>query len=202
MSDTQVDYVDTQDHVVGTGSLATVQSTFQPHRWFFVFIYNDAGEILMLHRSEVHETSPNCWDVSCEGPVTAGEDYPSAARRTLEAQLGIPAETVPLRPFAKIPAGLDNSKRFIQLYTCGPLNGPFSPATEEFAQLAFARPEDVDALVESSHGEVAECLRIAWRFRSELAAQLANPGKIVEAPAPVQTTTTVPVPIASVPPPY
>ncbi|HSI86369.1 MAG TPA: site-2 protease family protein, partial [Candidatus Methylacidiphilales bacterium] len=74
--------------------------------------------------------------------------------------------------------------------------------TEEFAQLAFARPEDVDALVESSHGEVAECLRIAWRFRSELAAQLANPGKIVEAPAPVQTTTTVPVPIASVPPPY
>ncbi|HSI85618.1 MAG: NUDIX domain-containing protein [Candidatus Methylacidiphilales bacterium] len=177
-----VDYVDASDQVLGRASLGSIQSSFRSHRWFAIFIYNDAGEILLQCRSETHSVSPHCWDVTCDGFVPAGQDYDTAARRALVAEIGIDWETAPLRPFTKIPASLENSMRFIQLYTCGPLNGPLEPPSPEIADVAFVRPEDIDAYIESSPNVIGELLTIAWRARDEIAAQLANPSPVLPPP--------------------
>ncbi|HSI82633.1 MAG: NUDIX domain-containing protein [Candidatus Methylacidiphilales bacterium] len=177
-----IDYVDQHDQALGVGSLGSIQATFQRHRWFFVFIYNDAGEILMLRRSETSEVSPYGWDVPCEGHVAAGEDYHRAALRTLQAQYGIPWETAPLRFFMKQNASLENSMRFIQFYTCGPISGPPEPTDPERSDLHFVRFEDVDAMMEQTPGDAAESLTVAWRAREAIYWQLNTPTEILPAP--------------------
>lgn len=58
------------------------------HRVARIMIENNAGEILLQHRSPTKDIFPDCWDNSAAGHVDAGEDYEQAAIRELEEELG------------------------------------------------------------------------------------------------------------------
>ncbi len=85
--------VDEQNNVLGTMPKAEVHSAQTPlHRAFSSFIFNNRGELLLQQRSQAKKTWPLVWSNSCCGHPGLDESNIDAAKRRLQAELGLSVE--------------------------------------------------------------------------------------------------------------
>ena len=87
------DIVDIQGKPTGErASRADVHKYGYVHRAVHIWIYrmkNKHYELLLQKRSANKDSHPSCYDMSCAGHVSAGDDYLQSALRELQEELGV-----------------------------------------------------------------------------------------------------------------
>ncbi len=89
------DVVDSNDEVTGTATRSEVHTLRLIHRAVHVFAFNKRGDLLLQKRSLLKDLCPGLWDSSVSGHLDTGENYPDAAVRELEEEMGIVSEAAP-----------------------------------------------------------------------------------------------------------
>ncbi|NGN62438.1 isopentenyl-diphosphate Delta-isomerase [Streptomyces sp. A7024] len=142
-----LELVDKDGRTIGTAEkLAAHQAPGQLHRAFSVFLFDDAGRLLLQQRALGKYHSPGVWSNTCCGHPYPGESpFAAAARRTHE-ELGI-------SPFLLREAGTvtynhpdPDSGLVEQEYNhlfAGWVRGTPQPDPEEVADTVFATPEEL-----------------------------------------------------------
>ncbi len=69
------------------------------HRAFSVFVFNDAGALLLQRRAITKYHSGGLWTNTCCGHPRPGEDTRIAAQRRLQEEMGLELELTPLFHF-------------------------------------------------------------------------------------------------------
>ena len=145
------DVVNERDEVIGQKTRGEVHAEKLLHRAVHVFVFNKRGDLLLQQRSLFKDAHPGVWDSSVSGHLDAGEDYPSAAVRELDEEMGIRVDTPP-EEIARIAACEETGWEHVRLYRTL-YNGRVSfPAAEVQAAAWFplaeieawlaTRPED------------------------------------------------------------
>ena len=84
--------VDAQDRILGHGTKAELhQGAGTLHRAFSIFLFNDAGDVLLQQRSADKPLWPGYWSNTCCSHPRRGESYGIATRRRLMEELGVEA---------------------------------------------------------------------------------------------------------------
>ncbi len=150
--------VDGEDRVIGTAPRAEVHGNNLRHRAVHLFIFNQAGELLLQKRSCWKDRHPNVWDSSAAGHVNAAEEYDATARRELREELGVDTELVRV---AKLPATETTGQEFIWLYR-GEAEGPFTPARAEIDLVEFFPLPAIAQWLEKRPGDFAPGFLECW----------------------------------------
>jgi 16S rRNA (adenine1518-N6/adenine1519-N6)-dimethyltransferase len=159
------DVVDWENRVVGQATRGEVHAKGLLHRAVHVLVFNRKGAVFLQRRSRLKDVHPGLWDTSAAGHLDAGEDYPEAAARELEEELGISG--VQPEEIARIPACPETGHEFVRLYRVEHSGALRWPAAEIEAGL-WMPPEEVDAWSRARPEDFAtgflECWK-AWRNR-------------------------------------
>ena len=139
-TETQVVLVDAQDRAVGTMEKMEAHRKGVLHRAFSVFVFNDAGELLLQQRAAHKYHSAGLWSNTCCSHPRRGESVEAAGRRRLREEMGLDCELRPVFSF---------------IYRA-PLEGGL--IEHELDHVLIGR---TDAAPEPNPDEVA-----AWRYRS------------------------------------
>lgn len=99
MTQEYLDVVNKEDVVIGKETRKKVHELGLWHRGAHVFLFNDAGEMLIQKRSADRASSPSLLDCSVSEHVQSGESYLDAAMRGMKEELGI--EGVELKQLVK-----------------------------------------------------------------------------------------------------
>ncbi len=67
------------------------------HKTVHVWVMNTEMDILLQKRSQLKESYPGLWDISCAGHISSGESSLDAAIKELEEELGIVADETKLQ---------------------------------------------------------------------------------------------------------
>jgi isopentenyl-diphosphate delta-isomerase len=124
--------VDEQDLATGTEEKLTAHVRGVLHRAFSVFVFNDAGELLLQQRAKDKYHSGGLWTNTCCSHPKPGEDTLGAAHRRLAEEMGFDCELRYLRPF-RYEAQMDNGlieNELDHLYT-GICSHPIHPNPSE-----------------------------------------------------------------------
>lgn len=145
------DVVDENDQVIGRKTRGEVHAEKLLHRAVHVFVYNKHGDLLLQQRSMFKDAHPGVWDSSVSGHLDAGEDYPAAAVREMEEEMGIRVEEPPEEIARITPSGATGWEH-VRLYRARHSGVLRFPAAEVQAAAWFpvaeveawvtARPED------------------------------------------------------------
>lgn len=82
--------VDEHNNVIGTAAKRDVHHAETPlHRGFSVFLFDDAGRLLLQQRAVTKRTWPGVWSNSCCGHPGLNESSVDAATRRLSFELGM-----------------------------------------------------------------------------------------------------------------
>jgi len=143
--------VDENDNFLGTASRKDCHSGLgKLHRAFVVLLINDKGEILLQHRRRV-KLGGGRWDGSAISHVLVGENYQSAAERSLEFELGIDYNDS-LDDFGAFVYeehyGNDSENEYCKVLV-GSWNNGFSPNKEEMDDARFVYLKDIIKELES-----------------------------------------------------
>ncbi len=85
----QIILVDSGDREIGYEEKEKCHSHPKLHRAFSVFLFNDAGEMLVTQRSSAKKTWPLFWSNACCSHPRKGESCEAAAKRRVKEELGI-----------------------------------------------------------------------------------------------------------------
>ncbi len=84
------DVVDENNNLLGFSKTKTeVHKEGYWHRAVHVWVINQNGEILVQKRTAIKTFSPNLWDMSMGGHISAGEEPIESAVRELKEELGL-----------------------------------------------------------------------------------------------------------------
>ncbi len=145
-----LELVDENGVTIGTAEkLSAHLAPGRLHRAFSVFLFDDAGRMLLQRRALGKYHSPGVWSNTCCGHPYPGEQpFVAAARRTAE-ELGVaPAlmrEAGTVRYNHPDPASGLVEQEFNHLYV-GLVRGPLDPDPEEIDDTAFAGPSELAKL--------------------------------------------------------
>ena len=166
------DVVNERDEVVGQATRREVHGKGLLHRAVHVLAFNRRGQVFLQKRSMAKDSAPGCWDSSCSGHLDAGEDYPAAAVRELEEEIGLRiAGPHLLTPVFRSVACADTANEFVWVYRLDS-EGPFVLNPAEIDRGEWFEPADVSKAVVERPVEFARCFRYIWR--GFLAAQSGN----------------------------
>ena len=144
--------VDENDRALGSaGKLAAHRDGGRLHRAFSVFLFDEAGRMLLQRRAAAKYHFPGYWTNACCGHPRPGEALLDAARRRVREELGVDVELRPLFAFVyearDAASGL--TEREYDHVLVGRLATEPTPAPEEIESLAWWEPaalqRDVDA---------------------------------------------------------
>ncbi len=145
------DVVDENDQVIGRKTRGEVHAEKLLHRAVHVFVYNKRGDLLLQQRSMFKDAHPGVWDSSVSGHLDSGEDYPAAAIREMDEEMGICVEDAP-EEIARIAPCEETGWEHVRLYRSRHSGSLRFPAAEVEAAAWFpvaeieawiaARPED------------------------------------------------------------
>jgi 16S rRNA (adenine1518-N6/adenine1519-N6)-dimethyltransferase len=162
--------VDENDRVIGVAPRREVHGNNLRHRAVHIFLFNQAGELLLQKRSRWKDRHSGLWDSSAAGHVGAGEEYDATAARELGEELGA---TTDLSRVAKLAASDQTGQEFIWLYR-GKQEGPFTLARTEIDAVQFFPLELVERWVEERPDDFAPGFIECWReARASLTNQVA-----------------------------
>ena len=112
-----IQIVDENDKPAG---VATKQEAWEKgliHRCVRLVIFNQAGQMLLQHRTPIKDLFPNCWDTAAAGHVDAGEEYDAAIAREIVEEIGF--NDLQLKPLGKYRADETiDGKRFNRFNMC------------------------------------------------------------------------------------
>ncbi len=147
-----LELVDEDGRTIGTAEkLSAHIAPGRLHRAFSVFLFDDAGRLLLQRRALEKYHSPGVWSNTCCGhPYPAEPPFVAAARRTGE-ELGIaPAllrEAGTVRYNHPDPASGLVEQEYNHLFVGRVTDRP-QPNPEEIAETAFVTPDELAALRE------------------------------------------------------
>lgn len=158
------DVVDEADRVIGRATRDEVHAGDLRHRAVHVMVFNRRGEVLLQQRSLLKDRHPGVWDSSVSGHLDAGEDYPQAAVREMEEEMGI-VGVVP-EEVARIAAGPETGWEFVRVWHArhdGPVRFPCAEV-----QAAMWMPvAEVDAWLAACPEDFAPGFRRCWAASAE-----------------------------------
>ncbi len=154
----EVILVDEHDHELGVMEKMEAHEKGLLHRAFSVFIFNDAGEMLLQRRALSKYHSGGLWTNACCSHPQPGETAAQAATRRLREELGFTLPVEKVFDFvyrADFENGLTEHE-FDHVFV-GHYNGSLQPNEEEVMDHRY---QDMDSLRASMQSEPA--LYTAW----------------------------------------
>ncbi|MFN8229785.1 MAG: isopentenyl-diphosphate Delta-isomerase [Bacteroidia bacterium] len=88
----EVILVDEKDNFLGTMEKIEAHEKGLLHRAFSIFIFNDAGELLLQQRALTKYHSAGLWTNTCCSHPKPGEEILTAANRRLQEEMGFKTE--------------------------------------------------------------------------------------------------------------
>ena len=168
--------VDEQDREIGFRSKAQChdgQGTL--HRAFSLFIFNDAGELLLQQRSAAKRLWPLYWSNSCCSHPRRGESMELAIERRLREELGLGCDLEFLYKFIyQAPFGDLGSEHELCWVYAGRTSDPVRANDNEIAAWRYVSPEALDREMAEKPETLTPWFKLEWeRLRREHGAELA-----------------------------
>ena len=137
------------------------------HRAFSLFLFNDAGELLLQRRSDAKRLWPGYWSNSICSHPRRGESMAVATRRRLLDELNIEAELEFVYKFAYQArfgeAGSENELCHVYL---GRAPADIRPNESEIAAVRFIAPADLDREFAEQPETLTPWFNLEWRALS------------------------------------
>lgn len=136
--------VDADDNQIGEMEKMEVHIRGLLHRAFSIFIFNDAGAMLLQQRAHEKYHSGGLWTNACCGHPSPGEDINACAVKRLSEEMGFATTIDHVFDFT-YKASLDNTlteHEFDHVFI-GRYNGPVHPDPSEVMQTRWV---EVDAV--------------------------------------------------------
>lgn len=153
--------VDEHDNTLGYDEKLRVHQLGLLHRAFSVFLFNDAGELLIQQRALSKYHSGGLWANSCCSHPRRGESLEQATQRRLQEELGI---TSPLQAAGHIIYRTDvppslTEHEYDHLFT-GHYSGPFSLNPQEVAAVRWISLTDLKKEMRDHPQHFAEWFKV------------------------------------------
>jgi isopentenyl-diphosphate delta-isomerase len=157
--------VDEDDREVGCRSKAEChdgEGTL--HRAFSVFLFDDAGRVLLQRRAAAKRLWPLYWSNSCCSHPRLGETVQEAAGRRLREELGVGCELTFLYKFVyQAPyQSLGTEYELCHVYA-GRCSDPIRANPNEIAQWRSVSPEGLDRELAETPEAFTPWLHLEWR---------------------------------------
>lgn len=144
------------------------------HRAFSIFIFNDAGQLLLQQRGADNPLWPLFWSNSCCSHPRAGEESETAARRRLLEELGIDAELRFLYKFAYHARYLDRgSERELCWVWVGRSGDPVRANPTEIEATRYVTPAELDEELRHAPELFTPWMKMEWEEMRRTGADLA-----------------------------
>lgn len=151
------------------------------HRAFSLFIFNEAGEVLIQQRSAQKRLWPLYWANSCCSHPRHGEEMDDAVRRRLYQELGIRSELVFLYKFIYHAQFKDSGAEHELCWVyIGRSTDPVRANLNEIAGWKFLSPERLEKELKQCPDSFSPWIRLEWETMQrdywKQLSQLLNPG--------------------------
>jgi isopentenyl-diphosphate delta-isomerase type 1 len=166
-----LDVVNQEDTVLSQALRSVVHQRGLWHRGVHVFLFEEAGKLLLQKRSAQRSAYPAVWDCSVSEHVKAGESYAEAAQRGMQEELGVSGVDIQALIKFKMNYGPDDNE-ISTLY-----RGVVDPALVKFDPVEI---EQVDWIRENQLMEWAsqEAGAFAGWFLQLLSWSRGNPSEV------------------------
>lgn len=150
------------------------------HRAFSVFLFDDAGRVLIQRRAAGKPLWPGYWANACCSHPRRGETEAEAAVRRLGEELGIEATPEYVYTFTYHARYEDiGSEHEVCSVFLARAEAPVVANETEIAELAWVTPTELDARIAADPDAYAPWLKMEWaRLRDEFADRLAAYGAV------------------------
>lgn len=140
----QVILVDADDNELGVAEKMKAHRDGLLHRAFSVFLFNEAGEMLLQRRARTKYHSRGLWANACCSHPRPGEDVSAAARRRIQEELRIECPIEPAFSFvyqANVGGGLREHE--LDHVVVGHFEGDPSPDPDEVEDWKWVGPDEL-----------------------------------------------------------
>ena len=156
--------VDAQDRILGHGTKAELhQGAGTLHRAFSIFLFNDAGHVLLQQRSADKPLWPGFWSNTCCSHPRRGESYGIATRRRLKEELGVEA---PLRFTHRFRYQAQFSAEGAEHELCsvyvGRIDGDPVPNPQEVSDWQWVSPSALDEWLDTNPENLTPWFKLEW----------------------------------------
>jgi len=175
--DEELILVNGDDEVTGYASKAACHNgDGLLHRAFSLFLFNEAGELLLQQRAAQKRLWPGYWSNSCCSHPRRGESLGVATQRRLQDELNVSASLEKLYHFCYQAgygdAGSENELCHVFL---GRMDDAIRPNDSEIAAIRFVRAVDLDAELGDYPERFTPWFKQEWRtLNEEFQAALAR----------------------------
>ena len=162
--------VDPQDREIGFRSKEEChRGAGTLHRAFSVFLFNDAGEVLLQQRSAQKPLWPLYWSNSCCSHPRRGETVEVAAQRRVREELGVPCELEFLYKFEyQAQFGTVGAEHELCWVFAGFADGTVTANDAEIAAFRYVSPQQLTREIDSDGARFTPWLKLEWaRIRSD-----------------------------------
>lgn len=156
--------VDAQDRILGHGTKAELhQGAGTLHRAFSIFLFDDAGHVLLQKRSADKPLWPGFWSNTCCSHPRRGESYGIATRRRLKEELGVEA---PLRFTHRFRYQAQFSAEGAEHELCsvyvGRIDGDPVPNPQEVSDWQWVSPSALDEWLDTNPENLTPWFKLEW----------------------------------------
>ena len=156
--------VDPQDRILGHGTKAELhQGAGTLHRAFSIFLFNDAGHVLLQQRSADKPLWPGYWSNTCCSHPRRGESYGIATQRRLKEELGVEA---PLRFTHRFRYQAQFSAEGAEHELCsvyvGRIDGDPMPNPQEVSNWQWISPSALDEWLDTNPENLTPWFKLEW----------------------------------------
>jgi len=166
-SDTETGYLDKAACHDGGGIL---------HRAFSVFLFNDAGELLLQQRADGKRLWPLYWSNSCCSHPRRGETMEQATQRRMQQELGTSAPVEFVYKFSyQAQFGELGSEHELCWVYLGRLVEPARPNRNEIAAVRYVGRDALNQELAAAGDTFTPWFKLEWeRLQNEFDVQLAR----------------------------
>ena len=156
--------VDADDNETGFLSKAECHDgDGQLHRAFSVFLFNDAGKLLLQQRAEAKRLWPGYWSNTCCSHPRRGESMDVATRRRLRDELNIEANLEFVYKFQyQADFGDAGSENELCHVFVGRVKSEVKPNKHEISAIRFVSRDELDSELESSPERFTPWFKLEW----------------------------------------
>lgn len=150
------------------------------HRAFSLFIFNDAGELLLQQRSVHKHLWPLHWSNSCCSHPRRGETMEQAVNRRLQQELGITTDLQYLYKFKyQVPYLKVGAEHELCWVYVGHSNAPIQTNSNEIASIRFISAANLEQEMSQTPEQFTPWFKLEWQrltqdYRDALQALRVN----------------------------